>query len=131
MNFTQIGEYLFCRIVDFEQWLYYLFNGGAPRRLVSDPKEEILPHRRMGKVIWNFVEDHGISGMLFFGVVSFIFFISLWIEGGSPSERIRKAKGSFKFLEITLWYIGFPTIIILFIWGIFIQIGFFINGYFW
>ncbi|MEJ5285521.1 MAG: hypothetical protein ACP5Q5_10830 [Brevinematia bacterium] len=129
MNFTQIGEYLFCRIVDFEQWLYYLFNGGAPRRVIFDPKEEILPHRRMGTVIWNFVEDHGISGMLFWGIAALVITILTW--GRGPKAEIEKAKGGLKFREIVLWYIGFPTIIILFIWGIFIQIGFFINGYFW
>ncbi len=89
MNFTQIGEYLFCRIVDFEQWLYYLFNGGAPRRVIFDPKEEILPHRRMGTVIWNFVEDHGISGMLFWGIAALVITI---LMGKRSKGRNRKSQ---------------------------------------
>ncbi len=128
INLIQIAEYLFCRAVDFERWLYYIFNGNAPRRIIFDPQEEILPHRRIGTVFWNFVENHGISGLLYITVTIIFLHIVTWGKG--PAADIKKAKGGLKFREIVMWYLGVPATIIGFIWGIIIQIKFFINGRF-
>ena len=114
--------------VSFEQWAHYLIYGGAPRKIISDLSKEWLPHRLIGKIIFDFVEDHGVSGFLFWGLVSIFITIITWGEG--PSKKIKKAKGGLKFREIVMWYLGFPAVIILFIAGIVMQIRFFINGYF-
>jgi len=119
---------LLCGWVSFEQWLHYVIAGGTLRRFIGNPAKEILPHKKIGTVIWNFVEAHGISGFLFWGIVLVIVTILNW-QGGT-FKRIKKYKGWRKFWETAFWVITIPLDPLFTIVGIIHQFQFFLEGHF-
>ncbi len=129
--FLEKGMHLFCRLVDFYQWLNYLLHGNAPGwNIYGSRIDELAPHRKVGFMIANFMGRHGIDGTLFLIIWAFVRSADLWRKEGNPVIQIKKAKGVFKFQLFMWWYGVIPVSLIGFILVLYNQIKFFINGRF-